>query len=589
MKLLSVNVSLPKRVAYKGKTTTTGIFKEPVDGRVMLRTLNLDGDGQADLKGHGGIYKAAYVYSIESYDYWIEELGRDDLTFGHFGENLTVEGMLDENVHVGDVFRIGSAVAEVTQPRVPCFKLGIKMGTEGFERTFLESLRVGFYLRVVEEGEVGAGDVIERIEADPVGMTVREINNLGYFDTHNLDEVRRALRIRALSPGWRQWLERRLTKAKGGAGSGTRLRSLRVDRKVRESETITSFYLKSEDREPLSAFAPGQFLPLSLDIPGQGGPVTRTYSLSDSPGHRDYYRLSIKREPAPRDRPHLPPGLASNYLHDRVEPGTRLKAAAPRGKFVLDPQSERPVALLSAGVGLTPMISMLNAIVESGSGRPTWFIHGARNGREQAFGAHLRRVAEERRNVRVHVRYSRRDPQDVEGRDYDSEGRVDAALVRRLLTEDGSHGARLRRDDFDFYLCGPPLFIKALYEGLREWDVPEPRIHYELFGPATAIKSGAGSAAASAATADCCTDIEVTFARSGVTASWNPSLESILELAEACGLSPAYTCRSGICHTCECDLEAGEVEYVEEPVDPPEEGSVLICCSKPKTDVVVDV
>ncbi|MBW8057676.1 MAG: MOSC domain-containing protein [candidate division NC10 bacterium] len=213
MKLLSINVSLPKEVPYMGKTTTTGIFKEPVHGRVMLRTLNLDGDGQADLKGHGGIHKAAYTYSTENYDYWKRELGRTDFTFGQFGENFTVEGMLDDAIHVGDVFRVGTALVEVTQPRVPCFKLGIKMGLAPFPKMFLASGRPGFYLRVLEEGEVGAGDVIERITIDSERMTVREVCHLLYFDPKNVKGARKALRIQALSPGWRQSFEERLTKA----------------------------------------------------------------------------------------------------------------------------------------------------------------------------------------------------------------------------------------------------------------------------------------------------------------------------------------------------------------------------------------
>jgi len=212
MKLLSVNVSPPREVVHGGKTVTTGIFKEPVDGRVMLRTFNLDGDGQADLVGHGGIYKAAYAYSVENYDYWKRELGLPDFTFGQFGENLTVEGMLEDEIHVGDVFRAGGALVEVTQPRVPCYKLGIKMGLRGFEKMFLASRRVGFYLRVLEEGEVGAGDVLDRIRTGPGRMTVREICHLLYFDSENLEGARKALRIRALSPGWRQSFEERLAK-----------------------------------------------------------------------------------------------------------------------------------------------------------------------------------------------------------------------------------------------------------------------------------------------------------------------------------------------------------------------------------------
>jgi MOSC domain-containing protein YiiM len=212
MKLLSVNVSPPREVVNGNKTVKTGIFKEPIDRRVMLGTLNLKGDGQADLVGHGGVYKAAYAYSVENYDYWKRELGRDDFAFGQFGENFTVEGMMEDEVHVGDVFRAGGALIEVTQPRVPCYKLGIKMGLRGFEKKFLASGRVGFYLRVLEEGKVGAGDILDRVRTDPVRMTVREICHLLYFDPENLEGASKALRIRALSPGWRQSFEERLAK-----------------------------------------------------------------------------------------------------------------------------------------------------------------------------------------------------------------------------------------------------------------------------------------------------------------------------------------------------------------------------------------
>ena len=212
MKVLSINVSLPKEVPFGDKTVFTGIFKEPAGGRVMLRTLNLEGDAQADLVGHGGIYKAAYVYSIENYAYWKSELGRNDFALGQFGENFTVEGMLDDQVHIGDVFRMGSALVEVTQPRIPCFKLGMKMRSARFPKIFLASCRVGFYLRVLEEGHVGEGDVLERTKLDPEGLTVRDTCHLLYFDRKNVEGARKALRIPALSPGWRASFEQRLTK-----------------------------------------------------------------------------------------------------------------------------------------------------------------------------------------------------------------------------------------------------------------------------------------------------------------------------------------------------------------------------------------
>lgn len=213
MKLLSVNVSLPKEVLYQGKIVRTGIFKEPVQGRVNLRSLNLDGDGQADLIGHGGPLKAVYVYSIENYHYWKRKLGRDGFPYGQFGENFTVEEMEDDKVHVGDVFRVGSALVEVTQPRVPCFKLAMKMERPDFLKFFMPSERVGFYFRVLEVGEVGAGDVIERVKLGPEQMTVRQMFHLLYYDNKNVEGARKALRIPAMSPGWRSSFEEIVGKA----------------------------------------------------------------------------------------------------------------------------------------------------------------------------------------------------------------------------------------------------------------------------------------------------------------------------------------------------------------------------------------
>ena len=580
MKLLSVNVSLPKEIQVKGKTVRTGIFKEPVDGRVKVRTLNLEGDGQADLVGHGGLFRAVYVYSFDNYAYWERELRRDDFGLGQFGENLTVEGMSDEDVHAGDIFRIGTALFQVTQPRVPCYKLAIKMDAEGFYSRILASGRLGFYFRVLEEGQVAAGDAIEKVEVDPVGLTINQLNKLMYFDKDDFDGAREALRVEALSPGWRVTFEKRLSKSEASPAIEQKLRTFIVDQKVPESETITSFYLVPQDGKPPAPFLPGQFLPLKLDIPGQYKPVLRTYSLSDSPG-RDYYRLSIKREPAPPGRPDLYPGVASNYFHDQVAPGSKLLAQSPRGRFHLDPEGEIPLALLSAGVGLTPLVSMLNAIVETGSKRPVWFIHGSRNGPEHALGAQVRGLAEANSNVGAHIRYSRPLPQEKAGRDYDDTGHVDIELVRRLLPS----------KDFDFYVCGPAPFMKSLFDGLLAWGVPEARIHYEFFGPASVLKERVKIATPKriAETSECCGEIEVTFSKSGVQANWNPSFESILDLAEANGLSPDYSCRSGICHTCQCNLMEGEVDYVLEPLDPPDPGSVLICCSKPQSNLVLDL
>ena len=212
MKLLSVNVSLPKTVSIDGRTYSTGIYKEPVSGRVQLRYLNLAGDGQGDLKNHGGEYQAVYCYPHEHYAFWANQLARSDFAYGQFGENFTTRGLLEREICIGDKFRIGAAVIQVTQPRVPCYKLANKMGIPGFDRTFLRANRSGFYVRVLEEGDVGAGDSIVQISRDPIGMTVADVNAALYLDKQRF-QAERALAIEALSPGWKRSFEKLLAKA----------------------------------------------------------------------------------------------------------------------------------------------------------------------------------------------------------------------------------------------------------------------------------------------------------------------------------------------------------------------------------------
>lgn len=212
MQLLSVNVSLPKEVQHKRETVLTGIFKKPVQGRVMLRKLNLDGDGQGDLTVHGGVHQAVYVYPFEHYEYWQEKLGRPDLPFGQFGENFTVRGMLEGQIHIGDIFRVGGAMVQVTQPRVPCYKLAMKMQLPQFPKLFMASGRTGFYLRVLQEGEVSAGNVIERLDVDPGSMSVQEVFRLAFIERgHSANAaLKKAVELRGLSPGWQSLFEERL-------------------------------------------------------------------------------------------------------------------------------------------------------------------------------------------------------------------------------------------------------------------------------------------------------------------------------------------------------------------------------------------
>ena len=210
MRLISVNVGRPRPVPYQDGVVSTGIYKEPVTGPVWVRRLNLDGDGQADLKVHGGEHKAVYVYPVEHYVFWSRELGRDDLGYGQFGENLTVEGLLEEQMNIGDVYRIGKALLQVSQPRSPCFKLGLRMGDEGFVARFSAENRTGFYLRVIEEGRITAGDAIERVEQAKDSISVRDAFRLRHGAGGTRAEYERASRVKALTPSWRAAFEKRL-------------------------------------------------------------------------------------------------------------------------------------------------------------------------------------------------------------------------------------------------------------------------------------------------------------------------------------------------------------------------------------------
>ena len=309
-RLLSVNVGLPRDVAWQGKTVRTAIWKAPVEGQRAVRRLNIDGDGQGDLAGHGGEHRAVFVYQIDSYRYWQNQLGRNDFTYGQFGENFTVEGLSDAEVCIGDRYRIGGALFEVTQPRVTCYRVGIRMNEPQMAALLVARGRPGFYFRVLEQGEVGAGDEIILVASGPERMSVFEINALLYMPGHPRSQLERALRIPALSAGWRASFEALLTQDRSGdattgnagltAASGPPpawrgFRPFRVSRKVRESVDVISLVLEPTDGRPIAAALPGRFIVLRLE-PASGAPVLmRSYSLSGEPS-AERYRVSVKRE-----------------------------------------------------------------------------------------------------------------------------------------------------------------------------------------------------------------------------------------------------------------------------------------------------
>lgn len=355
--------------------------------------------------------------------------------------------------------------------------------------------------------------------------------------------------------------------------SENRYRDYRVVRVERESSVISSFYLQPEDDEPLTCHKAGQFLPIEIFPNGKTDTVRRTYTISNAPNNK-HYRLSIKREPAPQDG--IPPGLASNYFHDTVQAGSVIRAYPPRGTFLLEENSVRPVVLMSGGVGITPMISMLEQLTAESDGcgctRPIWFLHGAISGREHAFGRYVRRLAETWPCLTTHFAYSAPADTDVMGDDYDSRGYISIDLLKSILP----------LDDYDYYFCGPPPFMKAIYAGLKELNVSDDRIHYEFFGPGTTLlEEEPGHSQGLPSDRRSMSPVPVNFARSGVVATWDPTRGTLLDLAEAEGLNPLYSCRSGICATCQTVVTKGKVDYVDPPIAEAAEGTALICCSYP--------
>jgi len=366
----------------------------------------------------------------------------------------------------------------------------------------------------------------------------------------------------------------------GARNKGNRHRTYKVARVEAESEIISSFYLEPEDGERIPCHKAGQFLPIEIQPPGADAPIKRTYTISNAP-NGSYYRLSIKREPAPQ--PDLPPGLSSNYFHDYVAPGTTIHAMSPRGQFTLDESSTRPIVLISGGVGITPMISILEQLASASAGcgcsRKIWFVHGAINSRVQAFSQQLRDMAKDLPCLNLHIRYSAPTDEDVKGENYDSTGYVDIDLLKSLLPF----------DDYEFYFCGPSPFMESLYDGLKSTGVDDQRIHYEFFGPGTTLKKESASEAVNLAKElGTRAPVTVTFARSGVEATWEPSKGTLLDLAESEGLQPAYSCRSGICQTCTTKVVSGDVDYLEPPMTSPGERQALICSAYPRSEKDAD-
>ena len=539
--LVSVNVGLPKDVSWQGKTVHTGVFKEPVTGPRMVRHLNIDGDGQGDLAGHGGEQRAVLVYQLDSYRYWEQHFGRS-LPLGQFGENFTVDGLPDDEVCIGDRYRIGEAEFEVTQPRVTCYRVGMRMGEPELPALLVSHHRPGFYVRVITEGMVEAGAPIVQTRTGPHALTVADVDALLYLPDRDRERLRLATLVPAMSPGWRESFRSLLASPPPDAPSWRGFRPLRVSTVVAETPTVTSLYLSTQDGSPLPAARAGQYV--SVRLPDG----VRSYSLSAAPGT---YRISVKKE-----------GTVSRRLFS-VRPGEILETAAPRGEFVLD-EGDGPVLLLSAGIGVTPVLAMLHDLAARRSEREVWWVHATRSPASHALAAEAHELLTSLPRGREHVVYTA------------SAGRLTETKLKALSLPPNATA----------YVCGPAAFMTAMREALTAIGVADVRT--ELFGALPSLNPGvAGGVVRAPHPGPAGDGPQVTFARSGVTTAF--VTRNVLELAEICDVPARWSCRTGVCHNCVTPLLAGEVSYAPEPLEVPPDGQVLICCAHPTTDTVLDM
>ncbi len=565
-RLVSVNVGMPKDVQWRGKTVHTGIWKTPVEGPVMVRRLNLDGDGQGDRAGHGGEQRAVMVYQAESYDFWKTYLGRDDLEPGHFGENFTITGLADDEVCIGDRYRIGEAEFEVTQPRVTCFRVGMRLHEPKMPNLLVSQHRPGFYFRVISEGVVRAGDDIVRTRRGRHELTVADVDALLYLPNRNNEQLRKAVDVPALSPGWQQSFRDMLAEPAGAAAPPVGVeppwvgfRPLRVTDIRRESSEVLSIRLESSDGTALPPPRPGQYLPVRLPEAAEPAPL-RSYSLSGDPA-AGVYRISVKREDH---------GLVSRWLHAHIRSASVIEAAAPRGDFYLAAGGD-PVVLLSAGIGATPVLAMLHALASARSGRDIWWVHTTRNPETHAFAAEVAALIDSLAHARQQVFYT------------ETQGRLNQESIAALGLP----------SDATVYLCGPTEFMADIRGCLTAVGFDAAHIHSELFGALPAINPGVVEAGERkpphppAGTPG--TGPAVTFARSGLTVNWSPNYASILDLAEACDVPTRFSCRSGVCHVCVTGVVAGTTTYAQPPLEEPGDGEVLVCSAVPRSDLVLDL
>lgn len=573
----TISVGMPRDVDFGGHVFRSAIIKHPVTGPVAVTKSGIEGNKPAVHPD------AVYAFSAESYQYWADQLGVDpaDWPDGFVGENLTIHGLDERNLALGDIIRVGDQVTlQVLGPRIPCFKLSWRLKQpDAFLLEFALSGRCGYYLQVLQEGDIQAGDRVEVIQREPDRILLTQVSQRIFAGGDATEEQLSAvLASPFLSETSALMLRSRKVKLQEKKllrqGRWRGWRPFVVEHINDEADGIRSFYLSplnlksgdlnQKDNGDLAGYLPGQFL--TLRLPGQDGTeLIRTYTLSDYGREDNLYRISVKRQ-----------GEVSAILHNRIQPGDILDIKAPAGIFTLDRTRLEPVVMISAGIGITPLLSMAKAHAARGDESPSmFFIHCARNSPSQAFRHEVDAICGRSERFYQYYIYTEPAEGDVKDVDYHSSERLDLKHLEKIVGDTYVEYCGTRIDipfvQSLFYICGPESFQTELVAALEAAGTPPEHIRTESFD---ATKGGPMG--------DTVESAQIQLTRSDKSLTWlaEDGL-TLLELLEQSGIEADYGCRNGVCHACKCTVKSGSVHYDHAPKAMPEEGVALLCCAKP--------
>lgn len=542
----------------------SAFLKARTTGKVAVGRTGLAGDQQADLKVHGGPDMAVYVYPESHYGDWMQEFPEHAAIWraGALGENFSISGCDEAESCIGDVVSFGSVVLQVSRPRKPCFKLALRFNDLRLPRRLVEAGRCGWYYRVIEQGEIAPGDTGVLLKRLNPNWTIRRVNDLSMRRDAAVDELQELSELAGLAANWRAQVKETI-EAKKAASKKVGFRQMRVAAVKTETNSVKSYQFESLDGAALPAALPGQHIVVRPTLADGPSPKARCYSIVAASGSR--VTIGVKNVG----------GGTSAWMHGNLQYGDTVDVMGPRGSFVHDTQDNRPLLLISAGIGITPMMFMLQAATTNNGSRQVpsqiVFLHCARSGTDHAFSAELESILARHPTVNRHIRYSRPDAADILGKSHDSVGRIDRQLVADAIAFVG---------ECHIFVCGPDSFMDDVVNWARQCAIAEELIRTEQFNAGRVTSRDPDMMVPASAGA------QIRFHRTDKTAHWAEGV-SLLDLAETHGATVESDCRTGICGSCATRIVSGSVGYADEPLCGIPEGTALLCCAHPTVEELV--